>query len=753
VRRTALAVGLLVPLLALPAAADPSPTPTPQEPEAPLAVSVTELLPRAPEAGQAFEVRGAIRNRTTSVTVTDVKVRLARGNVITSRGVLHELEQDGADITQHFTSRHLTSDSAGRRPIDRLAPGAVGYFDIQTDVDSLGLRRTGVYPFQVEARGSVDPSGLQLLGAVPTWVPFFADPPRQNKVAVVWPVTEPPHQAPDGSFVDDRLAASFADGRLQHLLYATQLAGGPPVCGRGAVRNDGARDPAPTRCEPAPVAFAVDPDLVSAASVMATSGSYSYGSGKDRRKGTGRRAAAAWLGSLKAQVAAVTGSLLALPYADPDVDALASSPAGRDDLNAATTLGKTVLESQFGAAAVDAVYPPTQGTGVVTQDAVDALTPQSGRRFALVLDESAFPDLEDEGRTRTPDAPVSLGISRKTFQPLYGLVSDDLLSSLVLGPSSGVEGSRLAEQRFIAESAIVAAEAPGLSRTFLIAPDRYSDANVRATTDALRDLGRLPWLCPVALEPATQGTESCPAPRTRGESEQHSDDDSDPRTALRQSADTQLSIGYLGGVATAERRATQLTTEVLDDSETQPKDTQAEIRDLRLRLRQAVARAESSAWRQDPVGQDEQLRRLDGQVNALVGGVAVLGGRLLLTSSQGTIQVSVQNQLDLPVQIRLRFSFPGRQDVETGLISVAAKRSVPAGVKAQGLRSGRFPVDVQMIDRSGKVFRGKAHVQVRSTRYGRLALGVTFAAAAVLFIAAGARIVRRALRREPPAGP
>jgi hypothetical protein len=53
-----------------------------------------------------------------------------------------------------------------------------------------------------------------------------------------------------------------------------------------------------------------------------------------------------------------------------------------------------------------------------------------------------------------------------------------------------------------------------------------------------------------------------------------------------------------------------------------------------------------------------------------------------------------------------------------------------------------------MIDRAGKVFRGNSQVLVRSTRYGRLALGVTFAAAAVLFLAAGARIMRRAHRKS-----
>jgi hypothetical protein len=744
VRRTAAAVGLLTLLLAVPALADPTPSATP-EPEAPLKVSVTELLPRAPQAGQAFEVKGAIRNAGTR-PVTDVRVRLGRGSVITLRAVLHELEQDGADITQHFPARRLTSDIAGQHPIDVLPEGAVGYFDIRTDVDSLRLYDTGVYPFDVEARGAVDTSGVQLLGAVPTWVPFFSanSKPQQNKVAVVWPVTDKPHQAPDGTFTNDELATSFAQGRLQHVLAAPELAG-TVSCDGGATRNDGVRDPRTTRCLPIPVTFAVDPDLLSAASTMSSAQHYSYGSGKDRKQGTGREAATAWLGSLKAQVAAPTGSVLALPYADPDVDALASSAAGKEDLVTATTLGNDVINAQLGATPIDAVYPPTQGTGALTQDAADALTPQRGGRFAYILTQSAFPDLDDS--SRTPSAPVTLGPSRTTNSSLYGLVADDVLSSLVVGPTHNDEGSRLAEQRFIAETAIIASEAPGLSRTFVIAPDRYSDPDVRTAIESLRDIGRLPWLCPISLEPATQGSESCPG-ATSGPASKPYTDPADPRTAFRQGNGAQLPTSYLAAVAAAERRGTQLTTQVLDDSAGQPDTTRKRIRELRTQLRQAVARAESSAWRQDPAGQLKQLSMLNGEVNSLVSNIIVLGGRLLLTSSRGTIQVSVQNQLDLPVELRLRFTFPGRPPVETGLISVAGKRSVPAGVKAQGLRSGSFPVDVQMIDRAGKVFRGNSQVLVRSTRYGRLALGVTFAAAAVLFLAAGARIMRRAHRKS-----
>jgi hypothetical protein len=750
-RRAALAVALLAGLLALPAAADPTPSPTVQEPEDPLKVAVTELLPRAPQAGQAFEVRGAIRNGASAVTVTDVKVRLARGDVITSRGELHDAERDGADMAEHFSSRALTSQPRGAgRPVTFLAPGQVAYFDIQTDVNSLGLQRTGVYPFKVEARGAVDESGSQTLGAVPTWVPFLSERPQQNKVAVVWPITEPPRQAPDSSFIDDELAKSLSSGRLQHVLGAAQLASKPPICDLGAQRNDGVQDPQTTRCQSVPVTFAVDPDLVSAVDFMANGDHYTYG--PKHQKGKGKRAATAWLGGLKDVISKPTGSLLALPYADPDVDALAATPSGLVDISSATSLGRTVLNAQFHTEPVDAVYPPTQGSGALSLDAAEALVPQTGRRFAFILQASAFPDLEDSGRTRSLDAPVSITTARAP-SGYYGLVADDDLSGLVLGPSSGTEGDRLAEQRFIAETAIIAAEAPGTSRTFLIAPDRYSDASATAAANALRDLGRLPWLCPVSVETTSQRIESCPSAGTAGEGQQVDDAKSDPRTALRQTTDALLPPVYLrgaSGVAQQQRLASQLTTEVLDDSASQPSAVRDRISDLRLQLQQAVYRAESAAWRQDADGQATQLRLLSGAVASVRNKVQVLGGKLLLTSSKGTIQVSIQNSLDLPVQVRVTFVFPGGREVETGLVSVAAKRSVPVGVKAGGLRSGKFPVVVRMYDRENHPFQSSAQVIINSTRYGRLALGVTFAAAAVLFVAAGVRIVRRATRKQEP---
>jgi hypothetical protein len=81
---------------------------------------------------------------------------------------------------------------------------------------------------------------------------------------------------------------------------------------------------------------------------------------------------------------------------------------------------------------------------------------------------------------------------------------------------------------------------------------------------------------------------------------------------------------------------------------------------------------------------------------------------------------------------------------------VAGKSAVSASVRAEAQRSGQFVVFAVVVDRNGKPFRDEIEVIVRSTRYARLALAVTGVGAGVLFVAAGVRIVRRAVRKPGP---
>jgi len=700
-RRGALsAAALLTVLLAVPAGAEPSPSPTP-EPEDPIRVGVTQILPRLPRPGGAVEVSGVLRNAG-SVPVTNLRVRLQLGSRIKTRSELQEADQD----------RPPTSTRVSTEPVQgTLAPGQTTTFRVRTSVRELGLDLLGVYPLDVVARGDAG-DGIDSLGLAPTWLPYFGTfTPRPTRVAVVWPLVDVPHLKPDGTLLDGALPALLAPtGRLGRLLDAGRTAQ-VASCEPAAVGPDGAADPRPTRCDPVPVTFAVDPDLLESVEVLAAS------------KAPGAPAAIAWLDGLRAT--GLTGRVLALPYADPDVSALARDARTKDDIANASALATEVVTEVLGTTPVSTVaWPPA---GPVTPAAADALAVGGARVF--VLDPSAY---DDSGRTPsiTPSA-HALFTTSATGTELEGLVTDPDLSELLTKATP--YGSRVTEQRFLAETAMIAAEKPGVSRTLILAPPRRSDVPT-AAAEELRDLGRVPWLCPVGLSAVATSSESCA---------RESSPPGEPvdRGEVRSDSGDELERSYLRSVATDRDRGTQLTDAVLSPE----LSLRSPIAAIKGRLRRAVARAESSAGRDDPRVDRRAADLLHAEVERLTDQVVVRGGHSLLTSTKGTLSVSIENTLSLPVQVRVRFTSKTATltNAETGLVTVQPGHAVQASVHARAQRSGQFVVFAQLVDRAGAPFGPETEIIVRSTRFGRLALAVTLAAFGVLLLAAGVRIARR----------
>jgi hypothetical protein len=728
-RALVLLATLLLLALTLPTAgAAPTPDPGPSSspslaPEDPLRVVVTDLLPRDPQPGGAFEVHGILRNEG-ATPITAIQVRLRIGNPVVTRGGLHDADSD-RPLTQ---SREATAVA----PLAKtLEPGSSTKFAIRTTVRALGLNRLGVYPVDVEARGNAG-DGFGPLGLAPTWVPYFDGLRVQpTRVAVLWPVADRPHQRALGTFRDDELdSALSSQGRLGRAVSAAAAAA-TPACERVLATPAGVVAPA-ARCEPTRVTYAVDPDLLLAA--RALTGTHSVEADGKTSKRPAVPAATSWLNALGR--AAADSTLIALPYGDPDVTAMSRGGDARmrDDLSLAGVLSRNAVAETLSVTPLPTVaWPPA---GVVTPAAADALS-RGGAR-ALVLDPSAYDQLDSEP-SRVPSARTLLPSS--SGSDLEGLVADPYLSDLVTGELAADLGSRLAEQRFLAETAIVAAEAPSLSRTLVIAPERRGDLDVTATTGALRDLGRVPWLCPVSIAAVAQDQEQCATGAPR------SVPDPEDRGALRTSITSELSQSYLRAVSTERQRAVQLTDAVLTDT------AEPAVTALKAQLRRAVARAESSAWRADGEGADVALRVLRKDLNDLVGQVVVRGGQVLLTSASGTIQVSITNSLDVPVTVRVRFEARtlGLVATQSPLVEVAPDTLVPVNIRTTAQRSGRFFVDAHLVDRNGDDFGQPTVVNLRSTRYGRTALALTLGSAGVLLIAAAVRVVRRTLRHRTPA--
>jgi hypothetical protein len=694
------AAGLFALLVALPAGAAPSPSPTP-EPEDPIRVSVTQILPRSPQPSSVVVVSGTLRNGG-SVPVTRLRVRLQVGDRIGTRSELQEADEDRPP-----TSSRVSTEP----PLTTLAPGQSTGFIVRTTVRELRLNQLGVYPLDVVARGDAG-DGMDSLGLAPTWLPYFDGlNPRPTRVAVVWPLVDVPHLRPDGTLLKDDFASLLEPrGRLGRLLDVARTAQ-VPSCEPSAYSRDGIPDPRPTRCEPVLVTFAIDPDLLDSVQSLASS------------TASGKAAAVAWLDKLRS--AGLAGRVLALPYGDPDVSALSRDPRTKDDVAAASALAAEVVPQVLSATPVSSVAWPPPGT--VTPAAADALALSGAHAF--VLDPSAY---DDNGRipNSTPST-HALFTTSATGAELDGLVVDPDLSALLT--QSTPYGARVTEQRFLAETAIIAAQKPGVSRTLVLAPPRRSDAPT-AAREELRDLGRVPWLCPVSLGAVAESQESC----ERQSSPPRGPDD---RGELRSDSSDEFDTAYLRSVALDRDLGTQVTDAVVSPAV----PVRSAVAALKGQLRRAVARAESSAGRDDPSITRNAAALLHSEVHHLAGQVIVRGGRSLLTSTKGTLSVSVENTLELPVQLRVRFTSKTATltNAETGLVTVQPGHAVQASVHARAQRSGQFVVFAQLVDRDGDTFGPETEIIVRSTRYGRLALALTFAAMGVLLVAAGLRIVRR----------
>jgi hypothetical protein len=519
-----------------------------------------------------------------------------------------------------------------------------------------------------------------------------------------------PHLDAKGTLADHDLGELLAPaGRLGRLLDSARSAQ-LRVC-EPAVTAPGASPPLPSRCDPVQVTFAVDPELIDAAQVLSSS--------NDAKASV----AASWLESLRA--AGLDGRVVALPYADPDVSALARSARTKDDIANASRLAVEVVQQVLRTSPVTSVaWPPP---GPITPAAADALALGNARAF--VLDPSVY-DEDTAPLNPTPSA-HALFTTSATGAELQSLVIDPDLSTLLT--QSSPYGNRVAEQRFLAETAMVAATKPSLSRTLVLAPPRRATVP-GAATEELRDLGRVPWLCPVMLADVAARTETCP--RESGPPAEPLD-----RGEVRSDSSDELGAGYLAAVARDRDRATQLTDAVLSAAPA----FGSSVATLKGRLRRAVARAESSAGRDDPSIALRTSADLHSEVERLSGQVVVRGGRSLLTSTKGRLSVSVENTLTMPVQLRVRFTSKTATltNAETGLVTVQPGHAVQASVQAKAQRSGQFVVFARLIDRDGRAFGPETEIIVRSTRFSRAALAVTFAAFGVLLVAAAVRIVLR----------
>ena len=691
----------------------PSPVPSP------LAVVVTDLEPRVLQAGDVLTVTGSLATGDatgegggpSTEELTALRVSLLRGDRLSSRSAL---------ATQSAAGRREGAVVATQRLDDPVTPGGQVEFRVAVPVDELRLGALGVYPLTIEVTGRVAGGGREVLGAVQTYLPWFPEAiDAATQVAWLWPFVDVPHRGPDRLLRDDGLAAAFgADGRLSALLEAAIQAARRPTVAAGA--------PVPV---PVPVTVVTDPDLLATARQM--KGGYDVPAPDGSREpGGGQGAAEAWLARLTGFVGTgAQGGVLALPYADPDVSAL--SRGGLEDLvRTAVADGAAVVPEVLGQRPLsDLSWPPG---GAVSPDGLATLSGAGIR--TVVLDGSALPLADAAVRPATQSALAPAG----TLGALTAVVADPGLSTVlaaVAADPAAFGGVRLAEQRFLAETALITAERPGArARTLLVAPPRRWAPGRVLAQNLLADTGRVPWLRPVTLAAVLAGPVS--AERS----------DLVYPSAARAA---ELPADYVAGLRTASGDLAVVGS-LLSGAGTDPARRSALLGPVTGALRAAG----SSSWRPDQAGLagGTALRRVTQRAaNSLLDAVHVAqpNGPLTLTSSSGEIRIGLVNGLDAPVAVRLSLVAPARlrvTDPELGAVRVIPPGFTQVSIQVSSRAPGLVTLDARLLDRSGDAFGPKVPIRVRSTAYGRVAVAITSAAAGLLLLLVGVRIVRRALR-------
>jgi Family of unknown function (DUF6049) len=674
-------------------------------------VAITSISPQIARPGQRITVSGTVSNPTGN-TVSGPAVQLWSSTArFTTRSQLNQ-----------YAAGQLQIDSPVTGAVDVLAgtlrPGTTRQWSVTVREAAFGFASGfGVYPLAAQLDSVSQP-----LADAYTFLPFWpgsskaAGLTRPEQVAWIWPLIGQPEQAACHSLLNDGLATSLAStGRLGGL-----LADGTSPVGQAAK-----------------LTWAIDPSLLSSAALMTHA--YRVGGTPTCANTLARRAspaARAWLA--KVHALARQQDFFTTPYADVDVSALAH--AGLDnDVNRALAKGREVAagQSQLGAVQQPAGSPRIDwpADGIADYGVLGSLA--ASGIGAVVLSSSMMPPAHPvqytpSAITSTPDG-VNAGLRVALADSTLTQVLAD--APTAVSPSAGATSPAAAafatEQRFLAETAMIAAGQPGLPRSVVITPPRQWNPAPGLANALLTETDSAPWMQPASLSSllakhSTKGQvpRKQPPPQVYGHGELH-------KSLLRKVRDLEAAIRVQASVL-GERPAKYLSG--------------------------AVAAIESSAWRGDPAQARHLLAWVSGYVAARSHLVHIIqgGGQVTLTGKSGPVPVSIVNKMGQPVTVRLVAQAPASRLTilyKSAPITIGKFEQKTVAVKVRSSVAGSTALKLSLQAPNGAPLPGTgAQITVDATHFGTEALVIIAVACGLFVITSAARAVRRGMR-HPPAGP
>ena len=677
--------------------------PSRQSQSLPVSIAITSLTPDYLTPGKPVTVTGSVTN-TSGTPITGMRVRLrSSGTPFDNRDAL-QVYADGAPAADSPVPRAVRSVPG------TLAPHATADWSISLRAGQLGVTEFGVYPLAAEAESSAGTVTTR------TFLPFWPrkrvlDPVRQD-IAWIWPVISPPQQSAcawllPGSLRTNSLAGSFgAGGRLSGLLAA----------GRAYTAS-------------AHLTWAIDPALLASAQTMTRR--YQFGGTADctdLRERPASQAARDWLTGLESATAGQP--VFVTPYADADVAAL-SHRGLNDELASAFSAGRetasTILHRNFtaspgvaasgdGSKQLTGLAWPAEGIanyGVLNSLAVNGIS-------TVVLDSATMPPSPSQNFTPSAVTTTPSGEGPR----MHVLLADDTITQ-VLGTADhgrAPAGTSFAvAQRFLAETAMIAAERPALARSVVVAPPRDWDPPPGLAGKLLASTVTAPWLRPVSLPRL--------AAAGPGRGQVH-------RQLQQVTSKDELRPSLLAGVRRLGKSS-------------------ALLQSIRVQqdpgLRNAIMAVESSAWRGGRARArraSHLLSRIASYVAGQESSVVIIGPeRVTLGGLSGTLPVSISNSLHYPVQVQLHVTVPGggrirvtspQRDVTVG---AGADVTLRLHVRAAGV--GSTSIQLSLLTPGGAPLPGRpVTLTVQATHFGTLALAIIGAALGVFVVTS----VRRAFR-------
>lgn len=678
---------------------------------APVTVALLSVSPSAPRPDDTLTVTARATN-TTAQPIGSFRLRLRIGSrPIPDRASLASYaagtspQLDGPMLGDRLvTSTVLAATSAGTAGTATPAPvpaaplpaplPARGSTEVtlQLPMSDLGLITAGAYPLAVDARGQTR-AGSASVGILRTFLPFVPKVKQFEPTKLAWLLPLTDVPRRDAS------GRFLDDGLVASLTRGGRLA---RLVALGAE---------------AEVTWAVDPSLLEDVLVM----SRGYPVRHDGRStpGAGTAGALEWLSALRAAVPRF--DVAALPYANPD--AVALHRAGMDaDLTSATTRAAAVATEVLGTT--------VRGSLGWTPNAhIDSGTAETLRLAgvrALVVDGR---DLVPVGPP-LPYTPTGRGSVPGLGGELTALIADPVLSGLATLDTRVVGAAAVGVQRFLAETLTVTGERPGDGRTLLVAPPATWNPQP-AFARALLELTRtVPWLRPASVEELRTSDRGVTRsrlsyPRAAREAER-------PPGVLAAIGSSRESLLRLGDVLTLPELVTG-------------------------RYDAALLRTASAAFRGEGEGLGLRLlRAVDDDLGTWTSGVRVVAGTATLPDASASFPLTLVNDLDQPVKVRLVLdsSTPRLRLTTPGIVTIPASRKIQVPIRAEAALTGEVSVTATLLTPGGRVFGQPTSFKVRLTKLGRVALVLVIGAGTFLFgavlVRAGRRI--RGLRPAPNHG-